>query len=83
MRTPAADTVLRIALAAMAVDTRSALTPEQRAWIGERLRTLQALTAREVAKLQGPLLAWVRTWMPECEHCLAKQFEEVEAHVLA
>jgi hypothetical protein len=70
------DAVLRLALFAMAADRTSALTQPQRQWILALEQRTTPFTAGERAKLQEPLLTWVREKMPRCEAIIREQFME-------
>lgn len=72
------NTVLRMALAAMAADISSPLSREQRIWIIALASRTTPLTCAERAKLRGPLIAWVRDRMPRCVAIIARQFAEEE-----
>jgi len=75
MPNAAHDTVLRLALVAMALDPTAALTPAQRAWCTALPARRTPLTPGERARLQGPLLAWVRQALPGCVTLVAQQFQ--------
>ena len=72
-----ADTVLRMALAAFAADPTSPLMPVQRQWIQDLVLRLEPLTPNERARLQAPLLAWVRTWLPRSLELVLAQFRDL------
>jgi hypothetical protein len=70
------DSVLRLALCAMAADPDSALTAAQRSWIVDLGHRTDRFTAQERARIKTPLLAWVKARMPRCESIIEKQFTE-------
>ena len=72
------NTVLRMALAAMAADITSPLSREQRIWIIALVNRTTPLTCAEVGRQKGPLLAWVTDRMPRCVEIIARQFAEEE-----
>lgn len=70
------DTVLRIALAAMAADIPSPLSQEQRAWIIALASRTAPLTGAERDRLKTPLMAWLKDSMPRCVEIIERQFAE-------
>lgn len=75
-RPAVADTCLRLALVAMAVDSTSPLTPDQRTWIARLSRERRALPPEARGRLKAPLLAWAKDHMPGCVEVLTAQFAE-------
>lgn len=63
---PQSDTVLRVALVVWKMDPQTSCTPEQQTWLQRRLQDMTPLSARERARLRGPLLAWYATRHPTC-----------------
>ncbi len=77
MDNAACDSVIRIALCAMAADPTSPLSKDQRAWIIDRVQRHARLTTGERGRLKHPLLAWIDERMPQCRNIVAKQFINV------
>jgi hypothetical protein len=72
---PANDSVLRMALCAMAADPSSGLTKADREDIVNLGSRTDRFTTEEKARFEAPLLAWVATAMPRCLAIITKQFE--------
>jgi hypothetical protein len=76
-----AQTVLRMALAMMAADVRSALIPRQRQWIIDRLRAVDEdeceipLTPEECGRVVPSLLLWADTFRAEVGTVLRRALE--------
>ena len=68
------DTVLRIALAAMAADPASDMTAGQIQCILNFASATRPLTAEERGSVQARLLAWVATNLPRSLHIIQAQF---------
>lgn len=73
-RTPAADSVLRLALGMMAADMRFVLPCELRQWIIDRLQQQTALSDAERQGVCEPLLAYIAAYHPRIADIVAKQF---------
>lgn len=73
------DTLLRMALACMAVDPASALSAPQRDWVRALPQRTTALTPGERERLRGPLITWITERMPRCVEIVAQQFHEKES----
>ena len=70
------DSMLRIALAAMAADPTSSLTIAQRRWIIDLAQRTRPLTPGERGKLKEPLAMWMQEKMPRCVDLLEQQYAE-------
>jgi len=68
---------LRLALVAMAADTTSSLTAEQRAWVIMRGQQSLHFTASEGATLKTPLLTWLKVRMPRAFDVVEQHLEEL------
>ena len=70
------DAVLRLALAAMAADPASSLSPEQRRWVIALVQRTRPLTPSERRKLRIPLVVWLKEKMPRCVAFVEKQYAD-------
>ena len=69
------DSLIRIALVAMALVPSSDMTAAQRRWVLEDLaHRTTPFTEDERLRLQGPLVLWMRKMMPNCVALIEKQF---------
>ena len=80
--TQAGDSVIRIALTAMALDPDSGMSEAQRAWaLGLSTQRVTPFSKAELAKIRGPLLAWVRQRLPGCAGVIEQQFGAREKEI--
>lgn len=75
-QTAAADTIVRMALLLAALDPWSPFTEAQRVWATKRCESCAPLTAKERARIQAPLLAYLATYHARSHAIVARQFEE-------
>lgn len=73
-RTAAQDSVVRLALGAMAADPTSSLSTEDRKWVIDVMQRTDPLTQAERGKLKAPLMSWVKERMPRCLEILEQQY---------
>lgn len=79
MSNAAGDFIIRLAIASMAADKDSAMTPGQRLWTIGRLQSTTPLSYEEMMQLKTSLLAWSHTrWKPETTEILDAQFAQEE-----
>jgi hypothetical protein len=72
------DALVRIALAAMAADLYSGLTPADRASIRALPQQRTPLMAQDRARWKDILLAWARARVPGAVERIAEQFPQEE-----